>query len=341
MKVAIAHSDASTTVAIRTELRNHPDIDVLWSTPDGLEALRLCGLDRPEVLLMGLDLASMGGTEATSSIVTSSPCAIIIVTEDAARDAGRVFAAMSVGALDVAIVRPLERNRREDFLVPLVRKIHYAARLNPNPVAASRSRVSSAASPALLAIGASAGGPAAVAQVLGALPSGLPLAIAVVQHVDAEFVASMATWLDGQTDLMVRLADAGEQPEPGRVYIAGGNNHLVVQRDGSFAHLSEPRDVLYRPSADMLLESVARHWQGAAIGLILSGMGRDGAKGLRKMRDAGARTIAQDQSTSAVYGMPRAAVELEAATDVLPLAEIAPFVCNLLRGESAFHKQKR
>ena len=104
MKVAIAHPDPATTIAIRTELQNHPNINMLWATADGLEALRLCGIDRPQVLLVGLDLANMGGTETTSSIMAKFPCAIVIVTEDAARDAGRVFAAMSVGALDVAVV---------------------------------------------------------------------------------------------------------------------------------------------------------------------------------------------------------------------------------------------
>jgi chemotaxis response regulator CheB len=183
----------------------------------------------------------------------------------------------------------------------------------------------------LVAIGASAGGPPAVAHVLRDLPGDLQAAILVVQHVDSEFVESMADWFDSQASFAVSVAREGVVPLAGHVYVAAGDTHLVVRANGTLGCEREPADALYRPSVDVLFESVASNWKGTAVGVVLSGMGRDGAVGLGKLRAAGARTIAQDEASSAVYGMPRAAAEAKAATDVLPLDRIAPFITDLLR----------
>jgi two-component system response regulator WspF len=154
--------------------------------------------------------------------------------------------------------------------------------------------------------------------------------VLVVQHVDAEFVDSMAEWFDSQCALAVRVAAQGVKPSAGCVYLAAGDVHLVVNPDGRLDYQTEPLDAPYRPSADVLFSSIAANWRGVAVGVVLSGMGRDGAHGLQKLRAAGARTIAQDEATSAVYGMPRAAAELKAATDVVPLSRIGPLISELL-----------
>jgi two-component system response regulator WspF len=141
----------------------------------------------------------------------------------------------------------------------------------------------------------------------------------------------MADWFDSQASFAVSVAREGVIPEAGHVYLAAGDSHLVVRKNGTLGCQREPSDALYRPSADVLFESVAENWKGRAVGVVLSGMGRDGAAGLAKLRAAGARTVAQDKATSAVYGMPRAAAEAGAASDVLPLERIAPFLTELLR----------
>jgi chemotaxis response regulator CheB len=166
--------------------------------------------------------------------------------------------------------------------------------------------------------------------VLRDLTATLPAAVLVVQHVDAEFVDSMAEWFDSQCALTVRVATAGVRPLSGCVYLAPGDTHLVMSPDGRLACRAEPLDAPYRPSADVLFSSIAKNWRGVAVGVVLSGMGRDGALGLHELREAGARTIAQDKATSAVYGMPRAAAEMQAATDVVPLSRIGPLISELL-----------
>jgi len=203
--------------------------------------------------------------------------------------------------------------------------------------------------PMLVAIGASAGGPGALATVLSVLPADYRGAIVVLQHVDVQFASSMASWLAGKITLPARVAKEGDPLVPGTVVLATGHDvHLTVTRAGvlryvrantagaSTALLKTPPSVpaavpayAYAPSIDVFFESVATYWHGPAIGVLLTGMGRDGAQGLRAMRDAGAVTIAQDRASSVVYGMPKAAIELAAAGEVLPITRIGPRLLDI------------
>jgi two-component system response regulator WspF len=175
----------------------------------------------------------------------------------------------------------------------------------------------------ILAIGASTGGPTAVAQVLAGLPEGLNAAVLVVQHLDQSFSTNLASWLSSQTALAVVLAEPGDKPQPGRVYVAKGGDHLVLTPWGVLQYCREPRKTLYRPSVDVLFGSLADTRGARGVAVLLTGMGYDGAKGLLALRRAGWFTIAQDKDTSAVYGMPRAARDLDAADLILPLPDIA------------------
>jgi len=174
-----------------------------------------------------------------------------------------------------------------------------------------------------VAIGASAGGPAALVELLKNIPADFPAAIVLVQHVDEIFAAGMAQWLASESHMPVRLAQEGETLKPGEVLLAGTNNHLCLTADNRLVYRLEPTDQVYRPSIDVFFNSVAMHCQGEAIGILLTGMGRDGARGLKQMRERGFYTIAQDQASCAVYGMPKAAAALDAAVEVLPLDKIA------------------
>jgi two-component system, chemotaxis family, response regulator WspF len=176
----------------------------------------------------------------------------------------------------------------------------------------------------MVAMGASAGGPSALSAVLRALPPDFPAAIVIVQHIDPMMAKGMAEWLDGQTPLPVRVALEGDRAAPGRVLIAATSDHLVLKSPDRVGYTREPADYAYRPSVDTFFESVCRKWVGDAAGVLLSGMGRDGAKGLKALRDQGRYTIAQDEHTSGVYGMPKAAAKIDAAVDILPLERIAP-----------------
>jgi two-component system response regulator WspF len=332
VRVAIVNDEPLAVEALRRALLSIPAYTVAWVARDGAEAVRRCAAERPDVVLMDLIMPVMDGVEATRRIMAATPCAILVVTGDVTRNTGKVFAAMGAGALDVVSTPTLSSGTRDASASALLGKIRLIAQLGVSYSPAIRTAPHRDGTPAsaLIAIGASAGGPPAVAHVLRDLSPTLPAAVLVVQHVDAEFVDSMAEWFDSQCALTVRVATDGLEPLPGFVYLAAGDTHLIVKPDGRLGHQAEPLDASYRPSADVLFSSIARNWRGVAVGVVLSGMGRDGAVGLQELRASGARTIAQDKATSAVYGMPRAAVELKAATDVVPLSRVGPLICELL-----------
>jgi len=177
----------------------------------------------------------------------------------------------------------------------------------------------------LIVIGASAGGPSALASVLKPLPRDFPAAVIIVQHIDEQFAPSMASWLDEQSALNVRVALGRDKPVSGTVLVASSNDHLVFFDPHTIGYTKEPRDSYYRPSIDIFFESVVRHWNGDVTGILLTGMGRDGAKGLKSLRDSGAMTIAQDAESCVVYGMPKAAAELGAAAQILSAQAIGQY----------------
>ena len=246
-------------------------------------------------------------------------------------NAARVFEAMGHGALDAvdtprartpAICRAAPRRcwRRSTPSSRLDRRASgTASRGRHRPTRAARR-----AAIALIAIGASAGGPAALATVLRGLPKDFPAAIVIVQHVDEQFAAGMAEWLSQQSRAAAcAVASEGDRPAVGDVLLAGTSDHLMLKTADRLGYTAEPRDYVYRPSVDVFFQSVCRLWRGDVVGVLLTGMGRDGALGLKALRDQGHHTIAQDEATSAVYGMPKAAATLDAAVDILPLDRIA------------------
>jgi chemotaxis response regulator CheB len=185
----------------------------------------------------------------------------------------------------------------------------------------------------LIAIGASAGGPAALAAMLGGLPADFPAAIVLVQHVDTEFAGGMADWLSDHSAVPVRVANQGDCPVAGTVLLAGTSDHLTMITATRLGYTPDPREYIYRPSIDVFFKSVCRLWRGDVVGLLLTGMGKDGALGLKALRDRGHYTIAQDRASSAVYGMPKAAAALNAAVDILPMQHIAARLIAVVAGK--------
>jgi two-component system response regulator WspF len=229
---------------------------------------------------------------------------------------------------DVVDTPALGAGDPQEAAAPLLRKIHNIGWLigerghvaRPAPAAGRLS----GPRPRLVAIGSSAGGPAALEILLKGLPRDFPAAIVLVQHVDQVFAAGMAEWLASASGLHVRLACEGERPQVGSVLLAGTNHHIRLLKNGTLAYTAEPVNEIYRPSIDVFFASVAQYWSGDAIGVLLTGMGRDGAQGLKLMREHGYLTIAQDQQSCAVYGMPKAAAAIDAAVEIRPLERIAP-----------------
>lgn len=328
MRIAIVNDSQIALEALRRVIASDPGHALAWTAENGQEAVDKALDDTPDIILMDLIMPGMDGVEATRRIMTHSPCAILVVTASVQENTARVFEAMGAGALD-AVNTPVlgsagDGTGRDALLAKLdtvKMLLRGQARLDaalgkPRPCAHNHPEQQ------LIAIGASTGGPAALAEVLGTLPPDIPAAIVVIQHVDEQFVASFAEWLGGRIRLPVRLAQEGDRLRPGTVLVAGRHDHLVLRDDQRLGYRPEPVEYPYRPSVNAFFASLVAHWQGEVTGVLLTGMGRDGAEGLRALRGQGWHTLAQDMATSAVYGMPKAAAELDAAVEILPLDAI-------------------
>ena len=339
MKIGIVNDSTMAAEALRRVVAAS-EHEVLWVARDGREAVRLCAEARPDLVLMDLVMPEMDGVEATRLIMQQSPCAILIVTAQPQDNVGQVFRAMGAGALDVTATPLLgmgggNGNGDGDGDTLLLAKIKTIGKLlrvsavEPNTAPAA-SGDNGARTPVrhLLAIGASTGGPGAVSKVLAGWTPAPGTAIVVVQHIDANFAGPFARWLGDQVSMPVRPIDSGDQLEAGAVLVARTNDHLVMDARLRLHYDVNPREYAYRPSVDVFFHCVARHFSGEATGVLLTGMGRDGAEGLLAMRRAGKMTIAQDQASSAVYGMPRAAFELGAAERILSLEQIGAALRN-------------
>lgn len=328
MRIAIVNDLPAAVEAIGRLLLASGEHEIAWIANDRQGAVRNCGRDRPELLLMDLLHAGTEGIEATRQIMTQCPCAILIVTANVTGNYAKVFEAMGAGALDAVNAPILQWPGSPKSSADLLAKIDFLGRLlgTRRPPSGSRpdtTRAEPAWRPMrLIAIGSSAGGPAALARILNYLPGNLATPVVIVQHVDTQFAPGLANWLNDQSPLRVRLAQDGDELRAGTVFLAGRAEHLALAAHGRLSYCREPADCLYRPSIDFLFNSVSRHWHGEALGVLLTGMGRDGAQGLVGLRARGHHTIAQDRASSAVYGMPKAAAELRAAREVLGLEQI-------------------
>jgi two-component system response regulator WspF len=311
------------------------DHEIAWVARNGAEAVEKCAADTPDLILMDLIMPVMDGVEATRQIMNRSPCPILVVTATLEGNTAKVFEAMGCGALDATNIPvmgsdPAARQGRD----ALLKKIEMIGKLNSQSSLSPLQRPSRPALsnrlPPLIVIGSSTGGPKALADVLSGLPAGLGAGVVIAQHVDSEFSAELAAWLNGQTDLNVRLASEGGRPALATVLLAGSNDHLIVTPDFTLAYTTEPGNIPFRPSVDVFFKSVAELWPSKGVAVLLTGMGRDGAEGLAALRRTGWYTIAQDEATSVIYGMPKAAKELGAAADILPIGEVAPAILRFL-----------
>ena len=337
MRIAIVNDMRIAVEALRRVVTSVPDYEIVWVASNGAEAVEKCAADTPDVILMDLIMPVMDGVEATRRIMAASPCLILVVTATVGGNASKVFEAMGYGARDAVNTPVLGGDGRVEGGAALLTKIATLGKLldtkprqEPQRPTIAGARAPGRYLPPLLAIGASTGGPSALAHVLSRLPSRFPAALVIIQHVDVQFAAGLADWLQAQTPLTVRLAREGCRLEVGTVWLAGTNDHMVLTPQHTLSYVADPRDYPYRPSVDVFFKSLvkngAERWPAKAAGVLLTGMGRDGAEGLAVLRRAGWHTIAQDQASSVVYGMPKAAAEVGAARQILSLEAMAPTV---------------
>jgi two-component system, chemotaxis family, response regulator WspF len=325
MRVAIVNDLALAREVLRRLVASVPGYTIAWTARDGAEAVQKAAEDRPDVILMDLVMPVLDGVQATRRIMAESPCPILLVTSSVCSNFRIVYEAMGHGALDAVNTPTLDsegKMREGEGLLARLANVAKASRLACTPVLSSSVARPDSNAPPMVALGASTGGPAALARIVEGFPADFPAAVVIVQHIGADFAPSLALWLQDHARLPVRLARDRDPPKPGAILVAGSNDHLLLGSDRRFTYSRDPVDNPYRPSVDVFFSSVAA-WPRPGVAALLTGMGADGARGLLLLRQAGWLTLAQDQASSVVYGMPQAAAQIGAACQVLPLGQLA------------------
>jgi two-component system response regulator WspF len=344
MRIGIVNDTGLAREALRRVVLSSPDHEVVWTASDGAEAIALARVDRPDLILMDLMMPGIDGVEATRRIMGESPCAILVVTATITGHLSKVYQAMGYGALDALDTPTLGPRGQIAGAAALLNKIDIIGKLLGKPADRPRSGRDTAGSSSsvgqpyqaemslrpLVVMGASTGGPNALAEVLTHLSVKIEAAIIIVQHVDAAFAPGLGQWLSDMAHRRVSLIVEGHQPAAREVLLSGTDDHLIMGEDRRLHYSAEPREVSYRPSVDVFFSSLAKNWPRPGVAALLTGMGRDGALGLLKLRGLNWRTIAQDESSSVVWGMPRAAADLKAAEEILPISRIAEAIARLV-----------
>jgi two-component system chemotaxis response regulator CheB len=344
IRVLIVEDSATAQRLLEEIINGDSRLEVAGAAASGEKALSIIDSIRPDIVTMDIRLPGIDGIETTKRIMKRRPTPIVIVASVSSTEHARVsIEALKAGALSVVEKpRGLASGEFSDLAVRLCRQLILMSdvklvrhRRSAAPVRAldARPQPTVEARGAIGAIGivASTGGPNAFMEILRGLGPDFPAPILAVQHITPSFTEGFASWLNGGARIQVEIASNGGTPRPGRVYLAPGDAHLELV-DGRLRLSRAPAISSQRPSGDVLFGSLAAALGPACVAVLLTGMGEDGAQGMRAAYDAGAHTIAEDESTAVVYGMPAAAIALGAATETLPLPQIAPRLRQLAFG---------
>jgi two-component system chemotaxis response regulator CheB len=329
-----------------------PEITVVATAAQAEFALMKLYKEKPDVITLDLEMPGMGGLEAIRRIMATRPTPIIVLSAHAQKGAELTLQALDLGAVDFVLKPSTSLSGGIDAIArELTEKVKDAARIVFPAPAASVPAPAVPARPVrafgegteceLVAIGTSTGGPVALKTVLSMLPGDLPVGLVVVQHMPPVFTKAFAERLDSCCELSVKEAENGDAILPGRVLLAPGNWHMTVSKFGTEPHVSlnQAENVNgHRPSVDVLMHSVAMEYGSRAVGVIMTGMGKDGAEGLSELHRRGGRVIAQDKDSSVIYGMNREVVQNGSADDVVPVNDIAQRIVDLLKDRTTSRK---
>ena len=350
IKVLVVDDSQVTRMLLVQLLNSDPCIQVIGAVNDGQAALDFlaAGAQRPDVVVMDIHMPHLDGFETTRRIMETQPLPIIICTATASpQDLAVAFRSMEAGAV-ACVEKPVALGadfepRLQNLLqtVRLMSEVKVVRRWNRSrsaPVVppASGSGKAKAAGVRLIGIGASTGGPPVLQAILSGLPKDFPVPLLIVQHIARGFLPGMVDWLSQTTGLRVHIAAHGATPLPGHAYVAPDDFHLAADGRGHLLLAREPAENGLRPAVSYLFRSLADSYGANAVGVLLSGMGKDGAAELKRMRNHGAHTIAQDRDSSIVHGMPGAAIELGAASQVLAADKIAGALIARVAGRLSF-----
>jgi len=327
--------DSPLMCKILTSMMNSdPKILVVAVANNGKEAVELVPRLKPDIITMDMDMPVMDGFEATKQIMAYYPTPILIVSSSVFRmGMERVFKAISHGALDVIDKSELEIVGNKKSGEALIAKIKFltGVRVLDHPLVKLQNERAvidlkpfrKKVSDKIVALVASTGGPQALLKILQRLPEDFPCGIVIVQHITNGFLPGLIDWLNKECKIRVKIGEDSEEIRPGVAYIAPDNFHMKVEGGGKIGLSNEPSDGGHKPSGDVLLESVAKVYGKGSVGTILTGMGRDGVMGMKAIKQSYGKTIAQDEKSCVVFGMPNAAIEMDVVDKVLPLERIA------------------
>ncbi len=346
IKVLIVDDSAIVRKIFSQELSRHEDIEVVGTAPDPYVARDKVVKLQPDVITLDIEMPRMDGLTFLRKLMKYHPVPTIIVSSLTPKNSEMALEAMEYGAVEV-LAKPGGAYSVGDMGIHLVEKIRAAANARLTPVSPSQSNSAGRAKEAALskslkrtthkviAMGASTGGTEALKSVLTRMPSNSP-GIVVVQHMPPKFTTAFANRLNGLCQVEVREAQDGDSVLPGLVLIAPGNYHMVIKRSGARYYVEIKNGPLVchqRPAADVLFHSVSRYVGANAVGVIMTGMGRDGAKGMLEMRQAGAHTIAQNEASCVVFGMPKEAIRMGGVEHVVHLDDIPGTILEILAAE--------
>ena len=339
-RILIVDDSELSREALRRALELDGGLTVVGEAKSGEEALALVASLKPDLITMDLNMPGMGGLKAIEVLMRERPTPVIVISERSSTSGVDLnYEAISRGALELVPksavfgAGPNDARRFADRLRRLAEAGHEWSKASPPPIAVAPPKFTEPREPAvLLGIGASTGGPRAVARLLSDLPKDFSLPIVLVQHMAEDFFDSFVRFLGDASGRVVVQATQSMKLEGGKVYVAPPRHELFVNESFVTRLVPSPRDALISPSVDTLFFSMAKVLRDRGIGLLMTGMGEDGAQGLLRMRRMGAHTLVQNRETCAVFGMPRAAMELGAAEISLPLEGLAPWLSALVRG---------
>jgi len=334
MKISIINDSQLEIDTLIKSLSGYNEFELCWIANNCESAIKKFKEEIPDLILIKLNLQFMDGSMITKSLIEINPGAILILSQSGGNNQSKIFEAMGNGALDV-VAPPYLKKKKIVGSEELIKKIEIFKKLiNYHKVSKSNIPLKHRNSENLtkiVAIGSSTGGPKALSTIFSNIPQNTRAAFIVIQHVDAQFANGLADWLRNYCHLPIHLAESGIIPENGNIYIANTNDHLYLNEKNKFEYSANPVDVHFRPSVDVFFGSLSKNWKSNDIAVLLTGMGYDGAKGLLELKQKGWFTIAQDEVTSVVYGMPKAAKELNAACEILPIDKIAKMILNKLK----------
>jgi two-component system chemotaxis response regulator CheB len=338
IRVLIVDDSAIVRKIFTEELSKYPDIEVIGAAPDPFVARDKIVTLKPDVITLDVEMPRMDGITFLRKLMKYYPLPTIIVSSLTQKGGKLTLEALDIGAVDV-IAKPGGSYSVGDMSAQLAEKIRVASRVNvvrreEETTATAVETISALAETTnkVIAIGASTGGTEALKNVLTKMPANSP-GIVVVQHMPAHFTTAFAERLNGICQMSVKEAEDNDSVTPGTVLIAPGNYHMIFRRSGARYYVeikTGPMVHHQRPAVDILFKSTAKYAGANAIGVILTGMGADGAEGLLEMKQAGARTIAQDEKSCVVFGMPKEAIKLGAADKIVPLDLIAQEIIRMV-----------